>query len=87
MKLSEIKAQVVDIDKEIDHAAQGIGTLAEVTPEVRRIVKSYLDGKDKVDLNTASDGDIAAMFRNIPDHHNFALKIALKVAGRRYPHD
>jgi hypothetical protein len=83
MKLTEIKATTTDLYSEINDAAASIGTIKELTSKVRDRVIHHLNVKPS--LVTMDDHDIKSLLNRASGEEKFALRIAMKVAGRRDP--
>lgn len=82
MKLSEIQSGSFDLDKEIDDAASAVGNKSDVTPAVRNLIKDHVT---KSKLSSMDDGQIQSLMSKASGDEKFALRVALKVVGRRDP--
>jgi hypothetical protein len=83
MKLDEIKATSSNLYSEINDAAMSVGTIKELTNKVRDRVIHHLSVKPS--LAELNDEDIKELLRRASSEEKFALRVAMKVAGRRDP--
>jgi hypothetical protein len=65
-------------DPEIIDAAKAVGTVAELTDAVYNRVKALMP-----ELKRISDGDLASKLARAKGEEKFAIRVALKVIGRR----
>jgi hypothetical protein len=65
-------------DPEIIDAAKAVGTVAELTDAVYNRVKALMP-----ELKKISDGDLASKLARAKGEEKFAIRVALKVIGRR----
>jgi len=79
MRLNEIKSSVQKLSDEMIDAAKAIGTVAELTPEVKAKVLQFLNRDESI--IGMSEADLQSLLSQTKD--KFALRIACKIAGVR----
>lgn len=80
MKLQDILFEG-DLYSEINDAASAIGTIRDLTHNVRKRTMHHIDAG----LNKLNDADLKELLRKADSEEKFALRIAMKVMGRRDP--
>jgi hypothetical protein len=70
-----------DLYSKINDAVMSVGTMKELTSKVRDRVKHLIG----VGFNGLNDADIQELMRKADGEEKFALRVAMKVVGRRDP--
>lgn len=82
MKLSELRESNVQdlskMDPEIIDAVKAVGTLRELTPAVYGKITGVMSK-----VRSAGEGELESMLKMAKGEDKFAIRVAMKVVGRR----